>query len=43
MKNDYEKNRIKTPEKINKLNKLNDGLNKERQEIEKELNKKKTY
>ena len=33
--NDYEKNRIKTQEKINKLNKLNDGLNKEKQEIEK--------
>ena len=38
--NDYENNRIKRQEKINKLNKLNDGLNKEKQEIEKELNKK---
>ena len=35
--NDYENNRIKTQEKINKLNKLNDGLNEEKQEIEKRI------
>ena len=40
--NNYEENRIETQEKIKKLNRLNDKLNKENKEIEKELNDKNT-
>ena len=36
--NDYEENRIKTQEKIKELNKLNNELDIENQEIKKELN-----